>query len=58
MGISHLSPVIRSAASKLKSVDGVCATILDSSLRCAAFRLAGDEGASFRMTGGVWLRSE
>ena len=37
---------------------GVCATILDSSLRCAAFRMTGDEGASFRMTGGVWLRSE
>ena len=25
---------------------------LDSSLRCAAFRMTGDEGAAFRMTGG------
>ena len=28
-------------AGNLKSVNGVCATILDSSLRCAAFRMTG-----------------
>ena len=39
--ISHLSTVIRSEARILKSVNGVCATILDSSLRCAAFRMTG-----------------
>ena len=34
----------------LKSVNGVFAMILDSSLRCAALRMTGDEGAAFRMT--------
>ena len=37
--ISHLSPVIPSEARNLKSVNGVCATSLDSSLRCAPFRM-------------------
>ena len=37
--ISHLPPVIPSEARNLKSVNGVCATILDSSLRCAPFRM-------------------
>ena len=36
---SHLLPVTPSEAKKLRSVNGVCATILDSSLRCAAFRM-------------------
>ena len=58
--ISHLSPVIPSEASSLKFANGVCTTILDSSLRCAAFRMTeeicaafgtkGDEGAEFGMT--------
>ena len=49
--ISHLSPVIPSKAINLKSVNGECATILDSSLRCAAFRMTEDKGAPFRLTG-------
>ena len=39
MDISLLPAVIPSEVTKLKSVNGVCATILDSSLRCAAFRM-------------------
>ena len=39
--ISPLSPVIASEVTSLKSVNGVCATSLDSSLRCAAFRMTG-----------------
>ena len=45
-----MSPVIPSEARNLKSVNGVCASSLDSSLRCAAFRMTGEEGAAFRMT--------
>ena len=48
--ISHLARVIPSEARNLKSVNGVCATILDSSLRCAAFRMTEDKGAAFGMT--------
>ena len=47
--ISRVSPVILSEVRHLKSVNGVCTTILDSSLRCAAFRMTGDEGAPSRM---------
>ena len=49
--ISHLSPGIASEAGNLKFVNGMCATSLDSSLRCAAFRMTGlrrcvqDDGA-------------
>ena len=46
-----MSLVIRSEARYLKSVNGVFATILDSSLRCAEFRMTGDEGAGFGMIG-------
>ena len=35
----RLSPDIQSAGMNLKSVNGVCAGSLDSSLRCAAFRM-------------------
>ena len=41
MDISPLSPVIASEAGNLKFVNGMCATSLDSSLRCAAFRMTG-----------------
>ena len=41
MDISGLSPVIPSAGRNLKFVNGVCAMSLDSSLRCAAFRMTG-----------------
>ena len=37
--ISHLSSIIPSEARNLKSVNGVRATILDSSLRSAPFRM-------------------
>ena len=50
MDISHLSPVIPWEARHLKSANGVCAKILDSSLRSAAFRMTEDEGAPFGMT--------
>ena len=46
----ELSPVIPREARDLKSVNGVCAASLDSSLRCAAFRMTGGEGAGFGMT--------
>ena len=49
--IYHLSPVIPSEARSLESVIGVCATSLDSSLRCAPFRMTGGEGALFIVTG-------
>ena len=46
MDISRLSPVIPREARDLKSVNGVCATLLDSSLRCASFRMTrGRKGA-------------
>jgi hypothetical protein len=47
---SFVPPVIPSEAKNLKIANDVCTTILDSSLRCAAFRMTGDEGAAFRMT--------
>ena len=43
--------VILSEGRKLRSVGGVCAMILDSSLRCAAFRMTGGGMAAFGMTG-------
>ena len=46
--ISRLFLAIQSEARSLKTVNAVCATTLDSSLRSAAFR----------MTGMGWLRSE
>ena len=46
----ELSPVIPREARDLKSVNGVCAASLDSSLRYAAFRMTGGEGAGFGMT--------
>ena len=46
--ISHLFPVIASAAGNLNSEIAACTTILDSSLRCAAFRMTG-RGAGLRM---------
>ena len=48
--ISHLPPFIPSTEKNLKSVDGVFAAILDSSLRSAPFRMTGDEGAPFGVT--------
>ena len=43
--------VISSEVRKLRLVTGGWATTLDSSLRCAPFRMTKDEGAPFRMTG-------
>ena len=48
--ISHLPAVIPREGRNLESVNGVCATILDSSLRSAPVRMTGDEGAPVRMT--------
>ena len=48
LGWQNLARVISSEARNLKLETGGCATILDSSLRYAAFR----------MTGWRWLRSE
>ena len=48
VNISHSSPVISSAGGNFESVNGVLAMSLDSSLRCAPFR----------MTGWGWLCSE
>ena len=48
--LSFITSVISSEARNLKSETGGCAATLDSSLRCAAFRMTGDEGAGFRMT--------
>ena len=39
--LSLVPPVIPREARNLKSVNGVCATILDSSLRSASFRMTG-----------------
>ena len=47
---SYFTSVISSEVRKLKLGTGGCATTLDSSLRCAPFRMTGDEGAAFRMT--------
>ena len=37
--VSFIASVISSEARNLKSENGVCTTNLDSSLRCAAFRM-------------------
>ena len=50
-GHFRIVPCRSREARSLKSVNGVCATILDSSLRCASFRMTGGEGAGFGMTG-------
>ena len=46
----NLARVISSEGRNLKLETSGCATILDSSLRCAAFRMTGEEGAAFGMT--------
>ena len=43
---SHAAPA---EVSYLKLETGGCGTTLDSSLRCAPFRMTKDEGAAFRM---------
>ena len=48
--LSIIISVISSETRKLNSGIAKCATVLDSSLRCAAFRMTGDKGAAFRMT--------
>ena len=45
--LSLINSVISSEARNLKSEIAACTTSLDSSLRCAAFRMTGYEGASF-----------
>ena len=40
-GWLNLARVVSSEGRKLRSVNGGCATILDSSLRCASFRMTG-----------------
>ena len=40
-GWLNLARVVSSEAGNLRSVHGGCATILDSSLRCASFRMTG-----------------
>ena len=57
MDFSHLSPVIAREARILKSVNGVCATSSDSSLRCAAFRMT-EKGRRSERQGMKALSSE
>ena len=48
-GWLDLGRVVSSEGRNVRSVNGGCAMILDSSLRCAAFRMTGGEGAVFGM---------
>ena len=43
-GWQKLASVILSEGRNLRSENGVCAMSLDSSLRCAAFRMTGERG--------------
>ena len=48
-GWQNLARVVSSEGRNLKLEIAAGATILDSSLRCAAFRMTGEEGAVFGM---------
>ena len=46
-----MSPVVPREGRNLRSVNGVWVTVLDSSLRCAAFRMTGGRDGALRMAG-------